>query len=143
MNLITEIENVSDYLKTFGTELAEKVKSQAEPLFNPGDKWDSKMDTLLRKPFAAQGDVIMSLVKTLERQNSAIVVGEMGTGKTYISAASSYISTNGGRPSRSLVMCPGHLVKKWQREIIETIPAHVVAIHPIRANRVIPGRVEK
>ena len=120
--MITETQNVTDYLKTYGSQLAEKVKLKAKPLFNPGDPWDDKMKLLLRKPFAAQGDVIMSLVKTLEKQNSAIVVGEMGVGKSIIAGVAPYISTNGTRPTRVLIMCPGHLVKKWRREIMETIP---------------------
>ena len=78
--MITQIQNVTDYLKTYGTQLAEKVQQNAEPVFTPGDEWDSKMDTLLRQPFAAQGDVIQALVKTLEDQNAALVVGEMGVG---------------------------------------------------------------
>jgi SNF2 family DNA or RNA helicase len=120
--MIAEIQNVTDYLKTFGNNLAEKVKGNAKPLFNPGDAWDPKMDTLLRKPFAAQGDVIMSLVKVFEKQDSVIICGEMGSGKSLIGSSLPYISTNGNRPPRTLIMVPGHLVKKWRREIIETIP---------------------
>jgi len=120
--MITEIQNVTDYLKLFGNNLAEKVKDNAKPLFNPGDAWDPKMDSLLRQPFAAQGDVIMSLVKVFEKQNSAIICGEMGSGKSLIGSSLPYISTNGNRPPRTLIMVPGHLVKKWRREVIETIP---------------------
>jgi len=120
--MITDIENVTEYLKTYGNQLAQKVKQTAEPLFNPGDPWDKKMATLLRAPFAAQGDVIQGLVKTLQNQTSAIVVGEMGSGKSLIGACVPYLSGNGGRPPRVLVSCPGHLVKKWRREIVETIP---------------------
>jgi len=120
--MITEIQNVTEYLKTFGNQLAAKVRDKARPLFNPGENWDDKMQTLLRKPFAAQGDVIQSLVKLFEDNNSAIVVGEMGSGKSLIGACIPYISTNGGRPPRVLIMSPGHLVKKWRREIIKTVP---------------------
>ncbi len=120
--MITDIGNVTDYLKTYGTQLAEKVTQTAEPLFNPGDPWDAKMDTLLRAPFAAQGDVIMSLVKTLEEKTSAMVIGECGTGKTLISHVTAYLSTNGRKPPRVLIMAPGHLVKKHQREVMQTIP---------------------
>jgi len=120
--MITEIQNVTEYLKTFGSHLAGKVKDRANPLFNPGEAWHDKMGTLLRKPFAAQGDVIQSLVKLFEANKSAIVVGEMGSGKSLIGACIPYISVNGGRPPRVLVMSPGHLVKKWRREITETVP---------------------
>ena len=120
--MIAEIQNVTDYLKKYGNSLAEKVKDRAKPLFNPGQPWEDKMDTLLRKPFAAQGDVIMSLVKLFKKQDAAIICGEMGSGKSYLGCASTYLSANGVRPSRTIVMCPGHLVKKWRREIIKTIP---------------------
>jgi len=120
--MITEIQNVTDYLKTYGNNLAEKVKDNAKPLFNPGQPWDDKMDTLLRKPFVAQGDVIMGINEILKKQDSAVIVGEMGSGKSLIGACAPYISTNGGKPTRTIVMCPGHLVRKWRSEITKTIP---------------------
>ena len=120
--MITEIQNVTDYLKTFGKNLAEKVKDNAKPLFNPGEPWNPMLDTLLRKPFAAQGDVIMGVTEVLKEQNSALIVGEMGSGKSLIGACVPYISTNGSRPVRVIVMCPGHLVRKWRSEITKTIP---------------------
>jgi superfamily II DNA or RNA helicase len=144
--MITEIQSVTDYLKIYGNQLAGKVKQGAEPLFTPGDAWDPKMDTLLRKPFTAQGDVIQSLTITFQEKNAAIVVGEMGSGKSLIGACVPYLSRNGGRPPRVLILCPGHLVKKWQREIRETVPhaqariirrlTDVLAIDPSRTNRV-------
>jgi superfamily II DNA or RNA helicase len=122
--MLNEVKSVSDYLKLYGSSLAEKITKEAEPLFNPGDSWDKKMDTLLRKPFPAQGDVIMGVVKALEKQNSIIIVGECGAGKSLISIASTYISINGGRPPRVLIMSPGHLILKLRREVIQTIPDH-------------------
>ena len=120
--MLEQITNVTEYLKAYGGELAEKIKREAKPLFNPGDDWDNKIAKLLRRPYQAQGDAIMGLVKSLEGKDSAIVVGEMGSGKTIIGCTVPYISTNGKVPSRTLVMCPGHLVKKWKREVEETIP---------------------
>ena len=58
---LSEITNVTDYLKAYGSVLAGKIQAEAKPLFNPGEKWDEKMEGLLRKPFPAQGDVIDSL----------------------------------------------------------------------------------
>ena len=64
--MLEQINNVTEYLKAYGCELAEKIKKEAKPLFNPGDDWDSKIAQLLRKPYQAQGDTIMGLVKSLE-----------------------------------------------------------------------------
>ncbi len=120
--MLDEITNVTEYLRTFGPLLAEKIKKSAEPCFYPGQAWDPKMEELLRKPFAAQGDVIMGLCGVLDEKKSAIICAEMGTGKTLISLAATYVSRNGAGPARTLIMCPGHLVKKWQREVLKTIP---------------------
>jgi SNF2 family DNA or RNA helicase len=120
--MLDEITDVTDYLRTYGNTLTDKIKQMAEPIFNPGDEWHKKMHNLLRKPYQAQGDAIMGLANLLKDHNSAIVVGEMGCGKSLIGASVPYVYDNGERPARTLIMCPGHLVKKWQREVLETIP---------------------
>jgi hypothetical protein len=89
----------------------------------PGRKMgDGKLSTLLRQPFPAQGDVIMGLCEAFKERNSALVVGEMGSGKTLLALSVPYVLGRKGMPYRTLVMCPGHLVGKWQREAMETIP---------------------
>ena len=120
--MIDNITNIGTYLKTFSTELAEKIKNEAKPLFSQGMEWDDRISTLLRTPFPAQGDAIMAACKLLEKSSSAIINGEMGIGKSLVGAAIPYICSIRGKPARTLIMCPGHLVKKWQREIIKTIP---------------------
>lgn len=120
--MLDGIQDMTDYLRTYGNLLTDRIKQTAEPLFNPGDAWNDKLYSLLRKPYQAQGDAIMGLTNLLQLYDSAIVVGEMGCGKTLIGASVPYVYENGGRPARTLVMCPGHLVKKWRREVLETIP---------------------
>jgi SNF2 family DNA or RNA helicase len=120
--MLDEIQDITSYLKEYGKALTNNITQVAKPLFNPGDEWNSKIGYLLKKPYQAQGDVIMSVSRLLEEYKSAIVVGEMGTGKTLIGLSVPYLYKNGKSPARTLVMCPGHLVKKWQREILETIP---------------------
>jgi SNF2 family DNA or RNA helicase len=120
--MLGRIKDMTDYLGTYGNELADRIKQNAEPLFSPGNQWNNRLYALKKKPYQAQGDAIMGLSKLLQETNSAIVVGEMGCGKSLIGASVPYVYENGGKPSRSLIMCPGHLVKKWQREVLETIP---------------------
>src|SRR5208283_2056763 len=100
---------------------AHKIQAEALPLFQPGDDWHPRMQDLLRTPFQAQADSIQAVVETLRRQDSVMCIGEMGVGKTLIGAAVPYIMEN-GRPPRVLVMCPGHLTRKWAREVTQTIP---------------------
>ncbi len=118
--MLDSINDVNEYLQAFGGALAEKIQSEARPLFRPGDKWHPRMDDLLRRPFQAQADAIQATVETLRNESSALCIGEMGVGKTLIGAAVPYIMEN-GHPPRVLVMCPGHLTRKWVREVKETV----------------------
>jgi len=120
--MLEDIQDMNQYLRSYSSALADAVKGSAKPLFNPGDTWDGKLYSLLRKPYQAQGDAVMGLCNLLRDYDSALIVGEMGCGKTLIGASVPYVYENSGKPARTLVMCPGHLVKKWQREVYETVP---------------------
>ena len=61
---------------------------------------------------------------SLQAHRGTIVVGEMGTGKTFIAAAAAHAA--GFR--RILVLCPPHLTRKWKREVEETVPQARAAI---------------
>ncbi len=123
---LSEATDVTSYLKTFAPALGSKLTARFKPRHEMGVGHEVFKD-LLRKPFAAQGDVILGLAETLRVQRNAVVVGEMGTGKTLMGAAVPYV-LNRDR-YRVLVMCPGHLVKKWAREISITVPG--AAVHLI------------
>lgn len=60
----------------------------------------------------AQKHAAAAILTRLETYSEAICVGEMGTGKTTLSAA----VAAGRHARRTIVLCPPHLVDKWQRE---------------------------
>ncbi|MFQ5401571.1 MAG: DUF6094 domain-containing protein [Anaerolineae bacterium] len=60
----------------------------------------------------AQKHAAAAALTRLETERDVIIVGEMGTGKTTISAA----IAAGRNARRTIVLCPPHLVEKWQRE---------------------------
>ncbi|MFZ1398334.1 MAG: hypothetical protein WAS33_15625, partial [Candidatus Promineifilaceae bacterium] len=60
----------------------------------------------------AQKHAAAAILTRLETYSEAICVGEMGTGKT--SLASGIAAGRNAR--RTIVLCPPHLVDKWQRE---------------------------
>lgn len=120
--MLDDIGDMSGYLRAYGRTLADNVRGRAEPLFAPGERWDERLYGLLKRPYQAQGDAIMGLSRLLDDYGSAVVVGEMGCGKTLMGLAVPYVSCPPERPARTLVMCPGHLVRKWQREAVETVP---------------------
>ena len=82
-----------------------------------------KLPRLLRTPMGGQEDAIKGAVFSLQAHRGTIVVGEMGTGKTFIGAAA---HATGFR--RILVLCPPHLTRKWKREAEETVPQARAAI---------------
>src|SRR5262249_46783787 len=51
----------------------------------------------------------------------AKVIAECGTGKTLISLGAMYAHSD-GRPFTGLAMVPPHIVDKWAREALHTIP---------------------
>ena len=121
-----EIEGLDDYLKVFAPSLASKVTKAHPPLFSPGSARDPRILDLLRKPYEAQADTVQAICEVLKRKRAAFLVGEMGVGKTLMSAAVPYVMLK--KDYRVLVMCPGHLVRKWRREIEQTVPDAGTAI---------------
>ncbi|HXF50609.1 MAG TPA: hypothetical protein VNM43_02870 [Dehalococcoidia bacterium] len=87
-------------------------------------RWGFDLRRLRRRPLGAQGDAIRAVALSLQRHRGTNLVGEMGTGKTTIAAAAACLAGFG----RVLVLCPPHLVRKWQREILATVPGAAAAI---------------
>jgi len=118
------IKTLEEYLVEYGSLLGKQAERSLDPLHVPGRDPLSDL-ALLRPPFEAQAHVIEAVRKSLRRQKSTLLVGEMGTGKSLMGMAAVHAHA-GGRPYRALVFCPGQLVKKWEREILETIPEATV-----------------
>ncbi len=78
-----------------------ETESEKELVGRTGDRWDGRLCSLLRKQYLAQGDAVMVLCKLLRDYDSAIVVGEMGCGKTMIGASALYVYDNGDKPARA------------------------------------------
>jgi hypothetical protein len=60
----------------------------------------------------AQKHAAAAALTRLETEQDAVIVGEMGSGKSSIGAA----MAAGRNAQRTIVLCPPHLVDKWQRE---------------------------
>ena len=80
-------KTIHEYLRLFGTELGERIVHNYPALQKPDDPLSPRLATLLRKPFPAQAVAAMGLAKKWERERSAAVIAECGTGKTLISLA--------------------------------------------------------
>ena len=114
-----DIDTLDAYLEKFGSLLGKQAQQSLAPLHVPGRDTLSPCN-LQRQPFEAQAHCIEAIVKAWQRQKSVWLVAEMGTGKT-IMAIGAVDQHAGKKPYRTLVFCPGQLVRKWEREIKETV----------------------
>jgi superfamily II DNA or RNA helicase len=123
--LSVEHDNVTDiysYMREFSTRLGERILEEYPALQSFEDPVSPRLDTLLRRPFAAQNIAIMSVAKRWEQFRTALIVAECGTGKTLMSLGAIHVHSQ-GKPYTALAMVPPHLVRKWAREALLTIPA--------------------
>ena len=110
--------NLGEFIDTYKDAIAQRVVESYPPLYRPSENGHILPD-LLRTPLGAQEDAIRGAALSLRSQRGTTVVGEMGTGKTFIGAAAAYMAGF----QRILILCPPHLTRKWKSEVEETVPA--------------------
>ena len=116
---------LTQFLAEFGDSLFNAVTEQNQPVYQ-GQTYpllEKVLDNLERPLFAAQREVVRAVLQQLvvEDKPAAIINAEMGTGKTMMSIAAAAATHQAGL-HRTLVLSPPHLVYKWRREILKTVP---------------------
>ena len=120
--MISDCTELTDYLGSYahvlGVQIAERIKPLHVPATDPVIEMQFR-----REPRPAQAHVITAAVKQWRAgRKTAMISATPGTGKSLLAAATCHAHA-AGRPYRSVVTCPPHLVEKWLREIDETIDA--------------------
>jgi superfamily II DNA or RNA helicase len=117
--------SLTAFIEEFGDELLESLNHSNPPVYasNANTARQQVMDQLQRKPFLAQAEVVQAIAALLLDRNeqAGIINAEMGTGKTMMAIAVAAVMHAAGY-RRTMVISPPHLVYKWRREILETIP---------------------
>ena len=133
------VENVTGYLNTFGVTVAERIRKQFEPLFDPASEPLSPeilaVNDYIRQHagyslYDAQLAVAEAVKRQLQKHKCGFIVAECGSGKTKIGAtamAAVYAlraeqAGRGAAKTFNIILCPSHVAKKWAREIVETLP---------------------
>lgn len=128
---IMSARNVDQYMSMYGAAIGSEARRLLSPLHDPS-KDDPTSVTSKRPPFPAQAHVVVAMAKCLIRKKACALVGEMGTGKTICAllAILEHMKQIGKENDgfRAIIMCPGHLVHKWAREINDTVPDARVVI---------------
>ncbi len=109
--------DLAEFIDTYRDAIAQRVVESYPPRYRPSEN-GRPLPQLLRSPLGAQADAIRAAALSLDTHRGTTVVGEMGTGKTFIAASAAHMA--GFR--RVLVLCPPHLTRKWKREVEDTVP---------------------
>ncbi|WP_172962609.1 DEAD/DEAH box helicase family protein, partial [Thermus scotoductus] len=125
-------------LAQFMSQHGRDLLAQAQSTFPPAVRVpDPGLVFPGRKPMGAQALAVSGAVHALRSGERAVfVVGEMGTGKTFMGIATALNAFPGGR---YLVLCPPHLVAKWAREA-EMEGAEAVVLERPRDVKKLQGR---
>ena len=116
--------DLGEFIRTYKEAIARTVTESYAPIYQPSQPGHRPLPQLIRPPIGAQEHALRGAVLSLQVNQGTVIVGEMGTGKTYIGAAAAHMA--GFR--NILVICPPHLVRKWKREIEMTVPGAMAAI---------------
>ena len=118
--------NLADFVMKWRNPLAAYLADVMPPKYSPaalrellGGKPQYKR--LLRQPMPGNGQRLAiegTMYGMLSQERGTTNVGEMGTGKTFISLSAVYLA--GKR--RIIVLCPPTMVWKWEDEVMKTIP---------------------
>lgn len=132
-----DVENITDYLNTFGVTVADRIRNQFQPLFDPASEPVSEEvlainDYIQSKAgyslYDAQLAVAEAVKRQLDRKSIALIIAECGSGKTKIGATAlgalygMQAAQNWKGKTFNVVMSPSHVTQKWVREIGETLP---------------------
>ncbi|MBU2735918.1 hypothetical protein HAQ00_09315 [Acidithiobacillus caldus ATCC 51756] len=117
---------MTDWGPLFFQEAQKVMVPYYDPAAESSAKWDKVVDVMpkLREPFPDQGMAIAALAAHLygRDKKGAFLCADMGTGKTLMSTLAAGLASHLGRPRRTIVVAPPHMVSKWVREIEMTLP---------------------
>lgn len=116
-----------DFIKKFGPGLTTMLVDKLNPRYCDGDP---VRELSLTKPlFDAQVVRVEALGRQLAEERTALLVGEMGVGKTLMGTATArwlyldHLKKGSQQHLNVLITCPPTLVSTWQEEIKATLPA--------------------
>ena len=127
-----DVMPLAQFLAEFGEPLMAQINRQTPVVYDSRhDSWqDNVLAGLKRQPFPAQKHRIHACYAGLVTHGLPAVFlnGEMGTGKTLMGICVSALMQHEYSRKPVLVISPPHLVYKWRREILDTVPQAMVHV---------------
>jgi hypothetical protein len=128
--------DLNDLIHRYGGAIASGAEAVLKPRHCPGvplpdlSTIEACRTEQSGKPFTfypSQREKIAGALAGLKAQSRVWMICECGTGKTAMSLATAWALLH-RRSFRLLTMCPGHIVRKWKREVEYMIPGVVCKI---------------
>ena len=130
------VRSVTQYLNTFGVMIADRIKNQFNPLFDPANEALSPeilaVNEYIKENagyslYDAQLAIAEAHKRCLVQMKSTLCISECGSGKTKIglTALHAYQHRNNADTQAkhfNIILCPSHMTRKWIREIEESLP---------------------
>lgn len=135
-----QFEDMDDYFQKYGHTLVDNLEKQLSPL----SPMKERVETLCfhkKKLYPGQAAIVNGAVCCLENKGHAFLVESMGAGKTLQCLGTiegifnqRYLEQHPEHTVRDIyldgtlveykciIMCPSHLVKKWEDSILEEVP---------------------
>ncbi len=134
LSMIDDTDGLQALMEEHATTLAESLAEQFEPVYtgNPDPALWRKLAAVM--PYKKlpgrdaaglldeQKHIVLACYESIKRHKVANMVAQMGSGKTVMGLGLFHLVGN-----KAIVICPSHLVEKWQREVEEALP-HAKAI---------------
>jgi hypothetical protein len=114
-----ESMTVADLLDNYAGSLMTVMERQCPVLYDP--RYDADKVTLApspRKLFNAQAHAARACVRLLENDQTPVLLGEIGSGKSSVSIVAA--RTVGAK--RVLILCPPHLLAGWTEQLTAIAP---------------------
>ena len=125
------IQGLDAYLNEFKDVLAHRIQDSFIPRFIPNeDEYSQTLKDLADYSsymgrldlYDAQKGVIQATSNALDHKKTAFIIGEAGSGKTATAISAAMTHNRDSKVLTNIVMCPGHLVEKWKKEIERISP---------------------
>lgn len=132
-----EMAGLDAYLNNFKDVLAKRIQNSFVPRFVPEkDEYSPTLNDLTDygsymghlELYEAQKSVVQAVSNALNDKKVSYIIGETGCGKTAIAVTSVLTHNKDVKTLTNIVMCPGHLVEKWKKEIGRLSPNSDVVI---------------
>lgn len=111
---LTDIASMTtaDLIHYYSEGLLAEMFQQCPVLYDQSEAANYIVPRTKRKLYHAQSNAVRALTKLFETQQGAILLGEIGCGKSTVSLLTARMN----RANRILVLCPPHLLESWQQQ---------------------------